>query len=55
MRFLRSFESDYGITNADIFIALAWYMLTVLLGLAVMVIVYGIIIYTFTAQSTRFL
>ena len=39
------------ITNADIFIALAWYMLTVLLGLAMMVIVYGIIIYTFTRRS----
>ena len=36
------------ISNADIFLALGWYMITVLLGLSLMIMVYGTIVFTFT-------
>lgn len=39
------------ITNPDIFIALGWYMMTVILGLMVMILLYGLLVMTFTKTS----
>ncbi|NNF22250.1 MAG: dicarboxylate/amino acid:cation symporter, partial [Saprospiraceae bacterium] len=41
-------------TNADIFVALAWYALTVVMGLATMVAIYVTIVYFYTGKKPNY-
>ncbi len=40
--------------SVDLFKALAWYALTVVLGLALMIVLYNVVIYVYTKKSPRF-